>query len=37
MQRRGRKHLHEILYNRKFPLYYDNKEMRLYNGVDANA
>ena len=31
MQKDAEKHLHEILYDRKFSLYYDNKEMRLYN------
>ena len=35
MQRRRRKHLHKILYDCKFPLYYDNKEMKLYNRVEA--
>ena len=37
MQRVRRKHVHEISYDHKFLLYYDNKEMRLYNRVEANT
>ena len=29
VQKIAEKHLHENLYDRKFLLYYDNKEMRL--------
>ena len=37
IQRIRRKHIHDILYDHKSYLHYDNKEMRLYNKVEANT